>query len=107
MTRILKRKNVLFKNNQLFNSNAGVYSIKWNVVFQWAHLILDWNYGLNYFFISIFLIYILYSIPSIVPYYLYFMLRVLFSAVSKTLQKCQMSCWKPKAPNQAINHNNP
>lgn len=47
---IKKKKNALFKNNQLFNSNVGVYSIKWNVVFQWAHLILDWNYGLNYFF---------------------------------------------------------
>lgn len=51
---IKKKKTALFKNNQLFNSNVGVYSIKWNVVFQWAHLILDWNYGLNYFFSFLF-----------------------------------------------------
>lgn len=62
----IERKKKLFKNNQFLNSFVGGCSIKWNVVFQWAHLVLDWNYEFNFFFsFHIFFIDILFSIPGI------------------------------------------
>lgn len=106
----IERKKKLFKNNQFLNSFVGGCSIKWNVVFQWACLVLDWNYEFNFFFHSTFFSSIFCSPFLALQWCLLlfiFYVEGLLKSVCKALQECQMLCWKLKDQNQIINHDIP